>query len=257
MLQEPLLKTDIPYQRIGGQRETLSQQFAEQILDLIASRNLHPGDMLPSQQELCEKFGVSRTVVREGLQLLAGLGVVRISQGVRAQIIKTDPSAISAMLRISAGGGAKGMDNLLTVREILEPEIAARAARLATAEHIARMQAAIDLMQQTLDDPEQYIIHDNAFHIALAKATANDLLMDIISPIVSLLQEMRRVSVTVEGASERAQSYHRAILQQVVARDPDGARRKMQEHLAQVRGELTAAHEVLEGDELPVRSRAR
>jgi GntR family transcriptional repressor for pyruvate dehydrogenase complex len=243
MLEQPLVKNEIPYHRIGGQREPLSQQVAEQILDLIASRNLQPGDMLPSQQELCEKFGVSRTVVREGLQVLSGLGVVRISQGVRAQIIKTDPSAISAMLRLSAGEGAKGMDNLLTVREILEPEIAARAALLATPEHIARMQAAIDLMQQTLDDPEQYIIHDNAFHIALAEATDNDLLMDIVSPIVSLLQDMRRVSVTVDGATERAQDYHRAILQQVADHDPDGARREMQEHLAQVRGELTAAQE--------------
>jgi DNA-binding FadR family transcriptional regulator len=242
MLEIRVAKRELFFHRIGGQREPLSHQVAERIINLIATRKLQPGDILPSQQELCEKFGVSRTVIREGLQVLSGLGVIRISQGVRAQVIETDPAALSALLRISAGVGKKGMENLLTVREILEPEIAALAATAATAEHIARMESAIDAMEETLRNPKRYIIHDNAFHLALAEATGNVLLSHIIYPIVNLLQEMRRVSVTVNGATERAQTYHRAILEHVKSHDPNGARLTMQAHLAQVRGELSAAN---------------
>lgn len=236
-----LIKTDMFYQRLGGLREPLSHQLAERIIDLIASRNLQPGDMLPSQQELCEKFGVSRTVVREGLQALSGLGVIRISQGVRAQVVEAEPAALSAMLRISAGVGVKGLDNLMMVREILEPQIAALAATRATADHIARMEQAIEAMDQNRSDPEQYIFHDNAFHLALAEATDNDVLPRIIHPIVNLLQEMRRVTMTVHGATDRAQEYHRAMLEQVKHHDSAGAAETMKGHLAQVRGELNVA----------------
>lgn len=210
-------------------------------MDLIASRNLEPGDMLPSQQELSERFGVSRTVIREGLQSLSGLGVIRISQGIRAQVVEAQPAALSAMLKISAGVGAKGLDNLMSVREILEPEIAALAALRAAPEHIVRMEQAIVAMDEWRSDPEQYIFHDNLFHLALAEATDNDLLPRMIQPIVSLLQEMRRVTMTVEGATERAQEYHRALLKQVKRRDARGAARTMKGHLAQVRRELSAA----------------
>src|SRR5581483_2335579 len=242
MAELDLVQTEMFYPRLGGQREPLSQQVAERIIDLIASRNLQPGDMLPSQQELCEKFGVSRTVVREGLQALSGMGVIRISQGVRAQVVEADPAALSAMLRISAGVGEKGLDNLMTVREILEPQIAALAAIRATPEHIARMEHAIEAMDQNQNNPEQYIFHDNEFHLALAEATDNDILPRIIHPIVNLLQDMRRVTMTVHGATRRAQEYHRAILDQVKHHDSVGAAETMKGHLAQVRGELDMAN---------------
>lgn len=238
------------YQRLGNPREPLSHQVAQRIIDLIASRHLQPGDTLPSQQELSEKFGVSRTVVREGLQALSGLGVIRISQGVRAQVVEAEPSAFSAMLRISAGVGPKGLDNLMTVREILEPEIAALAAARAAPEHIARMEQAILAMDQNRRDAEQYIFYDNAFHLALADATDNELLSHIINPIVNLLQEMRRVTMMVEGATERAQDYHRAILDDVKRRDARGAAKTMKGHLAQIRGELQVANHARQDGEL-------
>jgi DNA-binding FadR family transcriptional regulator len=228
----------LPYSRIGGQGGTLAQQVAEQIIELMASRHLQPGDTLPAQQELSELLGVSRTVIREGLQLLSGLGVIRVSQGVRAQVTTADTSALRTVLRISAGTGTKGMQNLLMVRAILEPEIAAVAALKAKPEHIRRLQQAIVEMDLAHDDVERYVKADQDFHLALAEATDNELLPAMLNPIVHLLQEMRRIAVRVPGAAGRAQAYHRLVLDRVQNRDPQGASAAMREHLAQIRGEV-------------------
>ncbi len=230
------------YQRIGGQREPLSQQVAEQIINLIASRHLQPGDVLPSQQELSERFGVSRTVIREGLQVLSGIGVIRVTQGIRAQVVKAHPAALSPAMRMAIGPGTRGMEDLLCVREILEPEVAALAAQNATVGDIARMEEAIAGMDRTFDDLERYIEADQVFHLSLAEAARNDLLLSITFPVVSLLQEMRRVAATNEGAQQRAQTFHRAILEVIKRKDPKGAREAMRAHLAQVRNEISIAN---------------
>jgi GntR family transcriptional repressor for pyruvate dehydrogenase complex len=229
------------YQRIGSQRQPLSQQVAEQIIGLITSRELKPGDVLPSQQELSEYLGVSRTVVREGLQVLTGLGVIQVSQGIRAQVIETDPARLSTLIRISAGGGSKGMENLLAVREILEPEIAAKAALKATPQDIARLEQAIAAMDKALEaaDMEAYILADNDYHLSLAAAADNDLLLYVLYPIVSLLQEMRRVAVRAHGATAQAQVCHHAMLEQLKHRDANGARETMRMHLAQIRDAIS------------------
>jgi len=227
-----------PYSRIGGQRATLAQRVAEQIIGLIATRHLQLGDKLPSQQNLSELFGVSRTVTREGLQVLSGLGVIQVSQGVRAQVAAADTGALRTVLRLSAGTGTKGMQNLLMVREILEPAVAAVAALKATPEHLQRLEQAIVQMDLAHDDLERYIAADQDFHLVLAEATDNDLLPTMLNPVVHLLQEMRRIAVRVSGATHRAQSYHRQILHRVRSHDPEGARSAMREHLAQVRGEV-------------------
>ncbi len=229
---------NLPYERLVSQREPLSQQVSERIIELIATNHLKPGDMLPSQQELSDLFGVSRTVVREGLQALSGMGVIRVSQGIRAQVIKADPAALAAIMRISAGAGTKGMENLLAVRGILEPEVAALAAIHASLNDIDRMREAVVSMDGALDDVSRFIDADEQFHISLAEATGNELLSRITSPVVNLLQEMRRIAVQAPGAMQRAQVWHHAILENVQGRDPVGARSAMQSHLTQIRGEI-------------------
>lgn len=235
-----MASVELLYQRVGGPQESLSQQVAERIISLIATKHLRPGDTLPPLQDLSEKFGVSRTVIRDGLQVLSGLGIVRLKQGVQAQVVKADPAAMSAVLRVSAGIGAKGMENLLCVREILEPEVAALAAQNALPNDITDIEQAYARMDRTLDDPEGYIEADQAFHLALAQATGNDLLPRITYPVISLLQEMRRVAGRSEGAIQRGQTAHAAILQAVREKDSNGAREAMRAHLAQVRKEIRA-----------------
>ena len=133
-----------------------------------------------------------------------------------------------------------GLDNLTQVREIFEPEIAAIAAEHAGEEDIDAMQAAITAMDASMQDIDSYIIADQAFHRALARATQNSLIVDLIDSIVDLLAEQRRhIFLAGTGGAQRGQQHHKRILEAIVARDKKAARIAMGEHLQQVRADTT------------------
>jgi DNA-binding FadR family transcriptional regulator len=121
------------------------------------------------------------------------------------------------------------------VREILEPEIAAMAASRADKEAIASMREAVAVMDNSKYDPDAFIEADLDFHLALAEAAANPLILSLIDSIVAVLREQRMQIFKVEGGPERGQYHHKRILDAIQHRDPQGAREAMRAHLRQVR----------------------
>jgi DNA-binding FadR family transcriptional regulator len=125
--------------------------------------------------------------------------------------------------------------HLVEVREILEPEIAALAAVRADYEDLAAMREAVDAMDNAKLDSDAYTEADLDFHLALAEAAANPIVLSLIDSIVALLREQRLQIFRVEGGADRGQHYHRRILEAIERHDPQGARTAMQAHLWQVR----------------------
>jgi DNA-binding FadR family transcriptional regulator len=140
--------------------------------------------------------------------------------------------SLDRMLKV---GQAEGSGFLAEVREILEPEIAAMAATRADAEDLACMREQVVLMDQARKDPEAFIEGDLDFHLALAEAAANPLILSLIDSIVGLLREQRMGIFQVEGGPERGQYHHKKILEAIEHRDSAGAREAMKAHLRQVR----------------------
>lgn len=128
-----------------------------------------------------------------------------------------------------------GLANLMQIREMLEPNIAACAAQMATPEHIYDMHSAIDVMELSLTDAALYIEADQRFHHALAKATRNQLLLRFIDPIADLLTEQRLIIFHAgTGGAGRGQYHHKRIFEAIVQGDSDAARHEMIAHLKQV-----------------------
>lgn len=230
------------YQPIRTPR--LYEQIVEQIAAHILSGELEPGDQLPSERRLADEFNVSRSAVREAMRSLHEKGLVEILPGKgtfvtdgTGQVIR---KSLDLMLRI---GQADGSDNLVEVREILEPEIAARAAERAPREQLECLRQSIRVMDEHLEDADLFIEADLEFHLALARSTLNPLIPLLIDPIVDLLREQRSRIFKVKGGPNRGQQHHKRILAAVEARDPQAARQAMQDHLQQVREDShTAAH---------------
>jgi GntR family transcriptional repressor for pyruvate dehydrogenase complex len=218
------------------QSARLYEQIAAQIEERIFNGDLEHGDKLPSELELADQFGVSRTAVREAIKALRAKGLVEVQPGRgtfvtdgASQVLRT---SLGQVLKVSDEGR---LENLIEIREILEPRIAALAAERAEENDIQAMQSAIEAMDLTIDDAEAFIEADLAFHLALAHATNNVLIPLLIDPIVDMLQEQRiRIFKTQKG-SERGQYHHKQILASIVARDPKAAHDAMEAHLAQVR----------------------
>ena len=212
----------------------LFEQVTDQIEQRILQGELQPGDQLPSERDLSLQFQVSRTVIREAIKALAQRGLIEIQSG-RGTFVTNETSLAvrnSLHLMITLGSQERVLD-LMQVREILEPEIAALAACQIDQEHLINLQKCIDIMDETLD-PATWTNADLEFHLILAQATGNLLIPQMINAIVDLLREQRfRIGLN-KGGPERGQYHHKQILEAVSQKDPDGARQAMREHLLQV-----------------------
>lgn len=215
----------------------LYEQVVERIQKLIFAGQLKPGDRLPAERELSEQFGVSRTVIREAVKALQEKGLVEIRPGV-GTFIHDGMSQImhQSLERMVMSDRRHGLGNLTQVREIFEPKIAEIAAENATEADIEAMQNAINVMDDAMDDVDRFITADHEFHLALARATKNKLIFELIGSIVNLLSEQRRhIFLAGSGGPERGQAHHKRILQAVLAHDSQAAHDLMVEHLKQVR----------------------
>ncbi len=218
------------------QSERLYERIVSQIEQRIESGELKIGDQLPPERELADQFAVSRTAVREAVKALRQKGLVEIRPG-RGTFIT---NGASDTIRNSLGmlmkmGATKGSGNLVEVREILEPEIAALAATRITGEYISAMQDAVNVMDTALDNVDVFVEADLDFHLALAEGTQNPYIPILMDSIIDLLREQRKRTGLTKGGLQRGQIHHKKILDAINRRDSQAARQAMQDHLKQVR----------------------
>jgi GntR family transcriptional repressor for pyruvate dehydrogenase complex len=222
-----------PYTPVQSAR--LYEQIVEQIEQQILRGKLRHGDRLPTERELAEQFHVSRTVVREAVKALREKGLVQGYQGRGTFITNGTARAVRHSLGLMMQMGAtEGARNLAEAREILEPEIAALAAKRATKENLDAIRHAVATMDTSLDDADAFVEADLQFHLALAHATQNPLIPMLIDPVVDLLREERKLTFKHGGAA-RGQAHHKKILDAILRRDAEAARAAMRAHLKQVR----------------------
>jgi len=220
----------------------LYEQIVQQVEESIRKGALKPNDQLPPERELAQQFGVSRTAVREAVKALREKGLVEAYPGRGTFVMDGTSYAIRQSLdRVIKIGQPEGSGYLAEVREILEPEIAALAAARADAEDLESMREPVKVMDDARKDPDAYIEADLDFHLALAEAAANPLILSLIDSIVGLLREQRMRIFCVEGGPDRGQYHHKRILEAIEHRDPRGARQAMKAHLAQVREDSGSA----------------
>jgi GntR family transcriptional repressor for pyruvate dehydrogenase complex len=220
----------------------LYEQIVQQIEDSILKGALKAGDQLPAERELAIRFGVSRTAVREAVKALREKGLVEAYSGRGTFITDGTSQAVrqsfDLMVKI---GQPEGSTDLAEVRSILEPEIAALAAERAEESDRATLREAVAVMDRSLKDADAYIEADLDFHLALAEAAANPLILSLIDSIVGLLREQRLRIFQVEGGPQRGQIHHKRILEAMEKRDAKMARDAMKAHLEQVREDSHAS----------------
>src|SRR5271156_2085192 len=213
----------------------LFEQIVQQVEDSILNGKLKPGDQLPAGRDLAQQFGVSRTAVREAVKTLREKGLVEAFSG-RGTFVTNGTSmamrqSLDLMIRINQ---QEGSSNLAELRFVLEPEIAGLAAERIEEQLLSTMREAVAVMDRNLHDPDAYVEADLDFHLALAEAVGNPLILSLLDSIVGLLREQRSRIFNVDRGPERGQFHHKRILAAVEQRDPGAAREAMRSHLQQV-----------------------
>jgi GntR family transcriptional repressor for pyruvate dehydrogenase complex len=213
----------------------LFEQIVQQVEESILSGQLKPGDQLPAERDLAQRFGVSRTAVREAVKALREKGLVEAYSG-RGTFVTNGTSqairqSLDLMIRINQ---QEGSANLAELRLVLEPEIAGLAALRIEEQLLSTMREAVAVMERNLHDPGAYVEADLDFHLALAEAVGNPLILSLLDSIVGLLREQRSRIFRVDGGPERGQFHHKRILAAIERREPEAAREAMRAHLQQV-----------------------
>ena len=223
-------------------RRSIHGRIAHEIGQRILHGDLAPGEVLPSEVALGLQFGVSRTVLREAIKVLAAKGMVesrtKIGTRVRArdQWNMLDPDVLSwSLASHEAESYAAGVTEM---RHILEPAGAALAAERATADQIGRIRAAYEAMAAAGADLEQSIPHDLRFHQSILEATGNAFLASMGHMIESALAFSFQISARARDSAAYSLPLHKAVLDRIEARDPSGAQAAMLRLLENARGEI-------------------
>jgi len=214
----------------------LSDRVAELLRASILERKLSPGDRLPTERELGDQFGVSRTVVREAVRTLVAKGLVEVRSGSGVYVASVDEAAVRESMNMFLHGvGVPSYEQIHEVRRVLEVEIAARAAERATESDIEALKGAVAEMAASVGDIDAASAADLEFHRALAQATYNNLFIVILDSIGDILLEIRQATLGIRGRARKGVQFHQAILDRVAAHDVDGAKEAMRVHLEDAR----------------------
>lgn len=217
------------------QRRRLYQDVVERVLARIRAGEFRPGDQLPSERDLMQAYGVGRPAVREALQALERDGVVSISHGERARV--QAPSA-AGLIEQLAGRTQHlldfepgNLDHLKDARVFLETGLARRAARLATDNGIVELEHRLRIHEAALNEHEEFLPRDMAFHRAIAEMTGNPIFPALIEAMFDWLKAYYVELVRVPGAENLTIAEHARIVEAIRNRDEDAAALAMHDHL--------------------------
>lgn len=208
----------------------LSDKVADMMLETILSRRLAVGDRLPSERELGEQFGVSRTVVREAVRALVAKGVIEVRSGSGLRVAAVDAAAVSESMSLYVHGGGIDFERVHEVRTMLEVHIAGLAAQRAGPEDVERLRATHERMQREAGNVDAAARDDLEFHRLIARATHNDLFLLLMDSVGTSLIDIRRENLG-SGSAPLTLRQHERILDRITAHDSDGARAAMSDHL--------------------------
>lgn len=225
------------------QRRKLYQEVYERLLERIRSREILPGEHLPSERELMDHYGVGRSAVREAMLALARAGIVEVSHGERARVVL--PTAESLVAQVAAGAqhllrmDPASIEHLKEVREFLEAGIARIAAQRADAAALARLDEALAAHHRLADergllagDPASFVDGDREFHVAIAAMTGNPVFPAIVDAMFRWLSGHYRALVRAPGAESLTLREHDDIRDAIARGDPQAAEDAMRRHLA-------------------------
>jgi GntR family transcriptional repressor for pyruvate dehydrogenase complex len=218
-----------------GREPRLSDKVTEAILASISSNQLKPGDYLPTERELGEQFGVSRTVIREAVRALSAKGLLEVKGGSGGRIVAVNEETVRESMRHFVQGSELDYGKVDEVRRVLEVAAAGLAAERATPADIERIYETIEQMDNSCEDIESTVQFDIAFHRALATATHNELFLLLHDSMGEMVLEVRRRNLS-RGADRRrlVVEMHRRIGDAVAAHDAEAAKAAMIDHLGAV-----------------------
>jgi GntR family transcriptional repressor for pyruvate dehydrogenase complex len=213
-------------------RNRIYEEVARQIEKMITDKT-KPGDMLPPERQLADMFGVSRSSIRDAIRKLELSGLVEARQGLGTVVREPSAGVLNPLTSVLVQK-RKEVAELLDVRKMIEPPLAARAALHATPDQVVEMEAILRRQQEKMQAGELAMEEDSEFHYAVAMAADNSVVLKVLDVLMDLLRDTRERSLQVEGRPQRSLAGHQEILVAIKSQDAAGAEAAMRRHIESV-----------------------
>lgn len=212
-----------------NENKTLPEQTADKIIQYIIENNLQVGDKIPNEFELGAILNVGRSTIREAVRILVSRNVLVIRRGAGTYIANNTGVSDDPLGLAFTKDKYKLAKDLFQVRIILEPEIAAMAANMATEKDIEVIRKQCDKVEKMIKNGEDHMIEDVKFHQAIAKCTDNSVIEKLI-PIINTSVAVF-ANITSRQLKEETINTHRAIADAIAEHNPTDAKHAMTMHM--------------------------
>lgn len=219
-------------------RLKLSEQVLDRLRSMIIVGELKPGDKVPSERALMERFGVGRPAVREALQSLHMQGLITITHGERSRVNEISPSTVLSqsddVARLLLDAVPANLEHLKQARRMFEQGVVRTAAEKATAEDVAHLRSLLEAQRFHMPpagDDRAFIEADMHFHTAIAEIMGNPIIAAVSGAMLRWLLEYHVSLLHWSGKEDVTLSEHERIIDAIAANDPDKAAAEMKMHL--------------------------
>ncbi len=233
--------------RSAADKASISKKIAEQLREAIVSGQFKIGERLPTEDELAQRYGVSRPSVREALKRLAAQNLVRARRGPTGGNFVVQPSyeelaeSLSGAATLLVGMGALGIEEIIEARRTLQNGCLEQALENATAEHIENIETALARQRDPEISDEAFCQADVAFHRALIDATGNGMLRFVMYTVIEALIPVTNMVVTVVRERSDIIDLHEKMLRSLKRRDGNSLKKQMDELLDYLLGKFEQA----------------
>ena len=217
-------------------RRKLSDEVFDRLKAMITSGEVRPGDAMPSERELMERFGVGRPAIREAMQALSNFGLLTISHGERARVLALTARSITQQVDMAAqimlATSPGSLDHLKHARLFFERGMARQAAAKSKPADIADLKRLVASQTALLGgDPERFIQADMEFHTAIAAISGNPIFAAVSKSMLSWLKQFHTELLIWSGKETFTLAEHEAIVASIETGDPEAADEAMSHHL--------------------------
>jgi len=220
-------------------RRKLSDEVFLRLKRLITSGELQPGDEMPSERELMERFEVGRPAIREAMQALSNMGLVAISHGERAKVLQLTAKSIIRQVDVAAkimlSSSKDSLEHLKSARIFFERGMVREAAVKATADDVKRLRATLAEQRDFLGNAEAFIAADMKLHTQIAAISGNSIYVAVSEAMLGWLKEYHTEMLIWTGKEKYTLAEHEDIIERIEQRDPDAAEQAMVKHLERSR----------------------
>ena len=205
-------------------------QVIDRLIALVVNENLHPGDKLPTERELMTRLNIGRSSLREAIKNLAAVGAVEVKRGSGIFVGNGDTSILARPLAWGMFLSRGNVSQVIEARNVIETALAGWAAERRSEDDLASIGEILDRLEKNQNVKDAYIEYDLKFHLAVANAAQNKILLQFLNIFQHLLQTWMEITYQeTQGARESMHSHHQ-LFAAIQAQDANTARRIMQEH---------------------------